>query len=137
MLLAFSGNSFTSVGNAFFEKYILTIDWNSQIVYLQPTKKSQSTAFKSYGFSYSYKPQEQILYVSFLYKNSPATRAGLKIGDQICTINGTDLTRVSEQKYCRIFFNPLEIFNQDQLIISVKRNGKKKQLTISRESLID
>jgi hypothetical protein len=137
-LMAFYPNVSSSFGNAFFENYIVTIDWKKQVINLSPISAiSKNTKFESFGFSYSYNMETRQLYVNTIYENSPADKQGLKIGDQIQSINGRKLIDLTLAEYCELFFQPNVLMGIDPLKIVVKRGDQEHQISMKKAVLID
>ncbi len=67
--------------------------------------------------------------ISDPYENMPAAKAGLKIGDAIITIDGTDVRGMSTDSVS----NMLRGEPGTKLTVTVERPGEKKPLTISME----
>ena len=79
------------VGMEFISRYNVMVDYQNKKLYLQENpnyKHPDRTFFISKGFKVKNTENEKILIIN-LTMNSPAEKAGLKIGDQLIKINNT------------------------------------------------
>ncbi|MCD4792125.1 MAG: PDZ domain-containing protein [Bacteroidales bacterium] len=65
--------------------------------------------------------KDEKLLVGFIYKNSPASKSKINVGDQIISINGIDYTNISKQQYCDILTNNVQ-WKKDKVIEIKWRN---------------
>ena len=88
-----SENGHVLLGNRFLSKFLVIIDYPSHQVFLQP----RDTAFETNIFTYGLKlkKEDQKTIVSGTWDGSHAARSGLKSGDEITTVNGTDASVLS------------------------------------------
>ncbi|MBL7910182.1 MAG: PDZ domain-containing protein [Bacteroidia bacterium] len=80
---------YNCIGLTFLKKFIVTIDWIHHRIYFKPIKAIlPKQILYTYGFTCLMKNNQLRVYA--IYKDSPAEKAGLKIGDVIVSINQTN-----------------------------------------------
>ena len=85
------------LGNAFMRHFIVTIDWYDNMIYLFPREENPlETQKRSFGLSIGIR--DGAVRVLALYEGSRAEQAGLKIGDLVLSIDGRDMTQLSDEE---------------------------------------
>jgi len=84
------------------------------------------------GFGLQAVPQNHQLYVTGLYSPSPAEQQGIDLGDRILTINGEDLTYISDERFCEFVLSPVSDRYSNSLTLTIQRH--QEQLSFSLES---
>ncbi|MCP5054651.1 MAG: PDZ domain-containing protein [bacterium] len=135
----FTRNTFPKIGNRFLENYIFTLDWNAKQIFLAPLPNAKGTGQTfSYGFKFSYHEAGRYVVVNQIDGNSPASEAGIRMGDRITEINGVDVKRLSFDNYCRFFFNPDEWHGkQDVIHITIQRNKEMLYISLPKQELFN
>ncbi len=122
------------VGMEFLKNYIVVFDWFEKEMTLIPNTKEITTSINSYGFSYVL--TENSLVVSFIYNNSSAEIAGLKIGDQIIEVNGTKYDEISRDRYCEVIYSEILQIG-GPLSVSVMRGDEKLTFDVNTTTLLE
>lgn len=133
VLVEFSSSHSPSLGNAFFEHYRVTLDWGRMEVFFEPVSPN-SVDFRSFGFIPSF--QNGQLQVGFLWENSPATQAGLSVGDRILFMNGVDCINMTTSSFCRLINGR---YLQDQwsgVELILQKNGASEKVQLRKEVLL-
>lgn len=93
-------------------------------------EKQQSQYF---GIGSQIGTRHRATYILEPFKGSPASRAGLRYGDQIVAVNGTDTTNWSSDKVRNLLLGP----RGTQVTVSVKRLGVAEPITntITRDGI--
>jgi hypothetical protein len=137
LLLSIYQETFASVGNEFFCLFSVTFDWRKNEMRLTPQMSLTAPVLETFGFGFSYSEEGKCLYINYLYENSPAEAAGLKIGDRLLQVNDLDLNARSMEDYCRFFLNPRAIYGEaDTLLLEVQRQGKTMTYTLKKKILL-
>jgi predicted aspartyl protease len=120
-----------TIGNAFWQQYILTIDWRSSQLFLEPDTSYQVPALTDFGFRTYYGDGQ--LRIGIVWKDSEADRQGLKTGDRILFMNGMDCINFSDQQYCRYFLeNPLEN-TWEKADLLIEQEGATRRVELEKE----
>ena len=114
------GNSLT-LGNTFFENYLVTYNWPEKEILLTNKKEHDNSSFNSFGFNYFMNDDK--LFVSFLIEGSEADQKGIKRGDQIIALNGVDYSEMTQDKWCEILHNT-ELRKGEQIDVTLMRNDE-------------
>lgn len=132
-LITLSNHSDKLLGLDFFENYHTIINWPDREIILRQQKNTEKIeAYHSFGFRVIYRDNK--LYVGFLYNNSPAAMAGLKLDDQIIRINEFDFDHSNVDKFCT-FLNSNILKNSNQLNLTLLRNGSHEEIVLRRKDL--
>jgi hypothetical protein len=135
----FAPQIFPSVGNRFFDHYILSFDWPGRELFLEalPGSSPELPILEDYGFSFNAELESGEIRVSFLYSGSPGEEAGLKIGDQILQINEISLRNLSPEEFCYWVFHRDQLLTGNPLRIVISRDKSIKELKIPKAILLE
>jgi C-terminal processing protease CtpA/Prc len=92
----------------------------------------------SFGFWFSFRVEEQCLYINFLIERSSAWDVGLKIGDKIVAVNGKKVLPLTSEDYCRYFFRPELLLGEGAVLdLEIDRDGKRMNFTLEKRNLFN
>ena len=127
-------SSSSLIGTEFFKNYIVTFNWNTNEMTLDPVKKYERASLIEFGFKPNYTDNK--LLVGFIFENSSAHKLGLQLNDQIISIRGKDYTNTNSNDWCDLIFNISE--NEDTAVqITILRDGETKELTIVKSVILE
>ncbi len=128
------------VGWGFLNRYVITFDWNQRTLTLVANKSAQSDEpLVSFGFSPFIQKdttsQKSYWTIGSIIEGSPAHQAGLKPRDRIVSVNGNEISAVTNS--CDLYSPTSRIYqeiNADTLQMEIiGKNGKRQvQLTKAR-----
>lgn len=120
------GNTFKNlIGNKFLERFgSIIIDYKSQKIFFE-NQNSKPKVESQFGFSPYY--FDGYVLVSKILKDSPATKAGIKLGDTIFSINKKKLYGISNEKWCEIR-SELKEKDQEIEIRTISGDNKEEHL---------
>jgi hypothetical protein len=129
-IINFSSNiSSRTIGAGFLSNYKVTIDWKGKMIYLIEQKHEKKELI---GFGYDIVLKNNNIYINYIIKNSPADKAGLKVGDTILRKNNKNYTDISDLDWC----NELSDNSSNQIQLLIKRGNILLETTLNRESLL-
>ncbi len=126
-------NNYNLIGTGLTEHFIVTLNFKEKELYLKPIQKTEKVKFKkSFGFDLNKK--ESNIYVSKIFKNLPADKAGLKLNDIVVSINGKEF---NEKSYCDFYDFTRELLKGNETImLQIKRENKIHAIEIIKSDLI-
>ena len=138
LLFRFMPNTFSTIGNGFFEDYTITFNWSLDRIGLSRYgSRKRNLTPPTFGFNYSLNQASGFLYIGFIYNQSPAQQAGLAVGDRILAVNGTRLTKVSTSTFCEFYLDPQKLLGSDNHIeLVILRQGQEKTIHLEKKSLL-
>lgn len=109
------------IGNGFFQRFDLIIDFKSKYLYLKPNINfHKKPAFNNLGFSCVDRTDiEKGFIVSALFKNSEVEKKGLKLGDIITHINDKNVEDIDDYTFFKKTKNKQKIkirFKRDNIV---------------------
>ncbi|MBN8703190.1 MAG: aspartyl protease family protein [Bacteroidetes bacterium] len=123
------------IGTAFFKNYRIILNWNKNKLILIKNNDNTSTKAKGHAISCGFAPifEKGILFIGMIDKNSDSEKQGLKIGDEILEVNGTNYRNFTQEKYCEIVNNNgFFSFETDTIIlITIKRDSQELKFKIT------
>ncbi|NOZ48235.1 MAG: hypothetical protein GXO79_15880 [Chlorobi bacterium] len=126
-----------SVGIDFLKHFITTIDWIENTIYLKPIKGEGRMPHnkKTFGFTYGY--ENGGFNIQSVFAGSRADSLGFEIGDKIISINGFDLTQLTEKQIDKFRQGTLDFLQKkdDKISILLLKNGVKISYTIESYNL--
>lgn len=122
------------IGNKFLEKFVVTIDWKGNYIYLLPIQNRQLPHNQlSYGINYGFENGKLI--VGAIWKNSDAEKQGVKIGDQITLFNGKNAIEISQKEICNFFDGNTTLMDGQTLDITILKNTFEVNYTLKAYNL--
>jgi len=134
--MAFGSHPAYLLGNGFLKHFIVTFDWGEKELKLYKIPETTiRTSYYSFGLGYQYRDGQ--VRVSFLWENSPATEAGLQIGDRIIQINGKDVSALIPDEYCDFLFesDDLDTDKAQELNLVVLKDGREENMVLRKADL--
>jgi len=133
-IVSFHEDKSLLAGTNFFKNYRLIFDWFNEELIMIETKEYENTKFNNFGFSPNYHDNE--IFIGFLFNQSSAKKAGLKLGDQIIEINGKDYSKVTLDGWCEITEEKFSLEDIDSISIKVSRDGEILTFTLTRSMIL-
>ncbi|MFH0781777.1 MAG: retroviral-like aspartic protease family protein [Pseudomonadota bacterium] len=124
-----SKNDHLLLGNKFLEKYLVILNYPAEEIILTPYGTPFETNIPTYGLALAKKDHKTL--VSGIWNNSPASRSGIKPGDEVVKINSTDASTLSLMEMIPMF--------QDENINSLEieyLNGKERHKIILDKGML-
>ena len=137
-VINFLDNVDPRVGNKFFENYIFTMDWENKKILLSPMPDPVIIeSLSSFGFSVSYHEDKKYLYISEIYKNSPAYHSKLQVGDIIIELNKKKMRHLELQEYCHwLLHKENELLeNANSIYLEIERENKILSISLQKKDL--
>jgi len=117
------------IGLRFLKNFDITFDWINHYFYFKENGTADfPTNINSYGFKVTNNNEKLRVYM--LYNDSKAAKLGMKLGDEILSINGIDAKDIDKNILDKIN-NKLSI--DDEFIFTIK--GIEKNIKLKKESL--
>jgi hypothetical protein len=130
-LILFSGAGGNTIGNKFWNQFQVTIDWQQEVLLLEKNEAYQPPVFETFGFLQAFRDDQ--LLVGFVYEDSPASRAGLRVGDRLLFANGMDMINFRKSDYCRFFINR-QLDEWKELDLLIEQNGTTRKVKLEKET---
>jgi hypothetical protein len=126
-----------SVGIGFIKHFVTTVDWFDKLIYLMPCRANKPFPHNkdTFGFTYDYNNGE--FQIRSVLSGSKAEALGLEIGDKILSINGFDVSRltnceINDYKSGKLSFSS---DNDKQITILLVNQGVKKKFKFNSYKL--
>ena len=123
----FADKDYTLIGKHFLENYKTEMDFKNKKVLLTKINESNNKSLLYSAGLFIRKENDKVL-IKGMWKNSPADKKGLKIGDEITNING----KSAEELNNKIIYNIL--MNKD--ITEIELKVKNKKIVLRKEILL-
>ncbi len=128
-LISSDSSKYNQMGVGFLSQFVCTFDFKKSELILSDYKENPKEA--SFGYYIAYEADKVI--VHSLVKNTAPYLAGLKIRDHVVRINNQELENIT-----KVQLEQLEdVYKQDEVKISIKRDGKVLDFTFPKIYLID
>lgn len=129
VLVKIDGNDFL-LGNKFLENFLIRLDYSSnEVVFFPYQDKEIPHNSLSFGYGKLYKDGKLI--VGFLWDKSPATEAGIKLGDEILAINGKSVVGLSFDEICK-----MKLDHSETIELFLLHEGITKSITLKARNLL-
>lgn len=131
-LLSVKTNSSSVLGNEFYENFILTIDWQNDLLYFDPQKNIEFIEPALFEVSiYADYGKNEIL-VSSIYKESKLLKE-IKPHSKVLFINDIDVSSFKKDELCDFWDNEwTNLKKLDELNITVSLEENTQKLTIKK-----
>lgn len=120
----FNDNKNGVIGNEFLKSYIVTIDWQTHVLYLYRFKEMKART-GNFGFLYGFDNKK--LLVGAVFKDSDVAKAGVAVGDEVTEINGYKVAELTAQQLCDYMNDKFVLLPREKLsarFVLLTRNGK-------------
>ena len=97
-----STSALSTIGNQVLGAYTLRIDFDHGFAKLWPNGDELPRGHETFGLAWDYDDRGNGATVVFVRERSPASRAGLSVGDAIEEVGGQDLASLSQEQRCRL-----------------------------------
>lgn len=133
-LIDFDPNGSRLFGTAYFKHFVTTFDWFEKELVLSPRSTPETTEYKTLGFGFGLK--EDTLQVRLIVEGSAADSVGLKLGDQILSMDEMDLKSCSFETYCNLIQTKY-VKGRDAIILRINRSGELLEFKLKSSVLLD
>lgn len=118
-----------NIGNAFLNNFLVTADFQSRNIYLDPNQTIAFDRKDFFGYGFSCSIVDSSVIVSSLYENSPAELAGIQINDTIAILNNLPINSYFDN-YCG-FYTWLYEFRKSNEPITIRIKGKDETISMT------
>ena len=120
-----------SLGAGIFGHYNVVFNLGQdEVFFIKRENPSVKRELRSFGFGLGLEGQK--LTVEFLYTNSPASKAGIQLGDELALINGK---AYQFSDYCD-FLNHFELEPAEEIELELIRNGERSKVQLKKEKIL-
>ncbi|MCO6490095.1 MAG: aspartyl protease family protein [Phaeodactylibacter sp.] len=120
-----------SLGAGIFDAYNVVFNLGQdEVFFIKRKNASPKAEWRSFGFGIDL--EDQKLAVGYIYANSPASKAGIQVGDELDKING-EAFRFSD--YCD-FLNNFELPPLEEIELELVRNGERFKAKLKKERIL-
>lgn len=135
-LINFKENGSNLIGNAFFQNYLVTLDWKNERVYLVPKHEIEDDALKSFEVLFSPDYTDNSIRINSTWDDHQL-KEKIEIGSKIITINTVTVSNFNKQELCD-YWNTTKktIFNNDTIEIEVFQNGMAQKIVLTKKQLL-
>lgn len=121
------------IGNEILSRFNIIIDLPSKIMYLEKNNSYDDPfLINCSGIDIQLSPDKQRVLIHQVIENSPAEKAGIKVNEELISINGktTKEVHIGEIK---------DLLKQDgsSVVLVLKQDGVEKSVTLQLKSLLD
>ncbi len=117
------------VGMQFLKHYYVALDWVNKKLYVQRIQDSDKTRNPSFGFRMDL--IEDKLFITKIYENSPAARAGIQLNDEILEIDHQRPVPVEE-----VFCDFIMESSDSDVHLKLKRGDELYEVELKKEVLL-
>jgi len=132
-VIKFESSGSALIGTDVFRHFIVTFDWERYQLYLQPLHDLPRT-YQSFGLVIL--PRYGKMIVARVFENSPASRAGLRIDDEVRSLNGRPAYTWLKNEGCALYHFFLDTESlPDSLPLEFLRDGELRQVSLEPADL--
>jgi len=119
-------------GNKYLENYNITLDYKNKRIGYVMTGRLSSTEAPYFGFNYFVLDNK--LFINSITDKSEISKSQIVVGDEIISINGTEIIDLPKESFCAIFRNEYYFYNEtDSLMhLSVKHDDRIISLALNK-----
>ncbi|WP_282088856.1 PDZ domain-containing protein [Aquimarina algiphila] len=127
-------NNYNLIGSGITKHFIVTLNFKDQELLLTPIENTEKlSSKKSFGFDLN--RNDNNVYVSKIFKDFSAEKAGLKLNDIVISINNKDITKSS---YCDFYDYTKEILRGDEAIrLTIKRENVLQNIQVIKSNIFN
>jgi len=135
--VSLNATSLSLVGNTFLQNFDIVLDFRKKQLYLREysDENIEKNFSRSFGF-FVHWSESQKLYISAISKESPASKAGVKIGDRILALGERDTYEFSRDDYCEMFLalnsSEKSYESQERVELTLKNDTTIKRVLLKK-----
>lgn len=135
-LINFKENGSNLIGNAFFQNYLVTLDWKNERVYLAPRHEMEDEVLKSFEVLFAPDYTDNSIRINSTWDDHQL-KEKIEIGSKISTINSINVSNFNKQELCEYWNTEKKtIFNNDTIEIEVIQNGRAEKIVLTKKQLL-
>ena len=134
-VMIFEPNKGKTIGMEFFSQYRTILDWESNTLYLIPQQLEEThrQSLETFGFSYLY--DDGKLIVRFVIPESEAYKQGIRLGDEIISINDENFENLTTNAYCE-FLLESKTKKLEEAKVKTRRGTETAEFTLKSETFL-
>lgn len=123
------------LGNRFFENFLVTVDWESNQIYLEPYGEISNDELFEFPLKFTANYNSNKIVITsglsdFLKGNK------IKKGSIVSKINGMEIFNFSDKEFCEFWDSQWkEIMQENSVEITVLKDGKEQKIVLNKEYL--
>jgi predicted aspartyl protease len=124
------------LGNAFFENYILTIDWKNDVVFFDPMNEMKEDKLSAYqlGFSINYDKNAIVVANSWTEHHLDFE---VENGTKVLAINSVDVSNFDRNQLCEYWYDFQNQIKEGKAIeIELNVSNNKRKITLAKKQLL-
>ena len=134
-IVDFEDNRSKLLGNAFFKHFLITLDWENEIIYLQKRINFEKPEINTYQLifypNYSTNKIETYAYWSDYDLETP-----IELNSTFLSLNGIDVSNFETSELCDFWYNKKSNFMTSTINAKILDNGEIKQIQLNRKELL-
>jgi predicted metalloprotease with PDZ domain len=91
-----------NMGHSFLKNFVVTFDWPSRTMYLDPLSEDGSVPPLGEAASAGIAHDGDKVIVTAIARGGPADEAGLTLGETVTHVDGTDIRGISQADFCEV-----------------------------------
>lgn len=126
------------IGEDFLKKFTIIIDFPAKKAYFKQVEEGEiSEGFhRTFGFTPIWDGKSSLI-IGAITSNTPATKANLKLGDKIISLNGMKMNKVTEDEFCKFMLSSQSNPNSFEKQKSIKLVIQRKIQTVEEIQLFN
>jgi hypothetical protein len=122
------------LGTQFFKNYTVVLNWDTKNIVLIPQSIYERKNITDYGFKLDIRNSQ--LYVGSVFDDTIMRKSGIKVGDQILSINGQDVSQLSKDDACNIIIKQKKFATTDTAVFVFKSEDKTFKTQLEKRPLL-
>lgn len=124
------------LGNKFYENFLVTIDWENHLLYLDPQGEIKQDEFYGFPLEFraNYKTNKIEIYTGireFLKKNK------IENGTILAKVNGVNISNLSDKDFCEFWdISWNKIKTAKTINLTIAKDGKEKEIVVSKNKFV-
>lgn len=131
--VAFKPANVKLIGMGFLKNCRVIFNWNTRSIKFIEKEPYQSIKLTTYGFGFKIK--ENKLHIMSIMEGSSAHQKGLKLGDQILSVDDKDYEIISPDQWCGAL-NGLVDKEKETINIKIKRDDTVSNVTLNKRVIL-
>ena len=135
-IVSFSENSSNLIGNEFLKNYVVTIDWDKEKTYLDPTTEIKPETLSVFELLIAPNFIDNSIQVYNTWEDHKLDNQ-IEVGAKISTINNIDVSKFSREELCDFWSNKRGvIFDKETIEIELDDKSVKRNIILTKKQLL-
>ena len=135
-IVKFEKDAAKTIGNRFFKSFVVTMDLESSLLYLEQVKPMTCEPITTYGFEFKPDYSSNGFRIGVVWEELNTNFNFPKLGSRVVRINDVDLTQLSKDDFCQYLKEDINQKFTGQINLVINEDGIERTVTVDKTQIL-